>query len=132
MFLSVGNSFGAPKAIDKLGAFHKMLVERGFHPQAVLIGISRGGLYAHRYAATYPERVSVIYDDAAVLDYQSRPGGKGCSHHPRALLTWAISWRPVDAWSCLDAPRLEEGSLPDPSDPSDPSPSFIPKNINIR
>ena len=77
VFLSVGNSFGAPKAIDKLGAFHKMLVERGFHPQAVLIGISRGGLYAHRYAATYPDRVSVIYDDAAVLDYQSWPGGKG-------------------------------------------------------
>jgi pimeloyl-ACP methyl ester carboxylesterase len=77
VFLSVGNSFGAPKAIDKLGAFHKMLVERGFHSQAVLIGISRGGLYAHRYAATNPDRVSVIYDDAAVLDYQSWPGGKG-------------------------------------------------------
>ncbi|MCF7962707.1 MAG: alpha/beta hydrolase [Pirellula sp.] len=77
VFLSVGNSFGAPKAIEKLGAFHKMLVERGFHPQSVLIGISRGGLYAHRYAATYPDRVSVIYDDAAVLDYQSWPGGKG-------------------------------------------------------
>jgi pimeloyl-ACP methyl ester carboxylesterase len=77
VYLSVGNSFGAPKAIEKLNAFHKMLVRRGLHPQAVLIGISRGGLYAHRYAATYPERVSVIYDDAAVLDYQSWPGGKG-------------------------------------------------------
>jgi outer membrane protein assembly factor BamB/pimeloyl-ACP methyl ester carboxylesterase len=77
VYLSVGNSFGAPKAIEKLDAFHKMLVRRGLHPQAVLIGISRGGLYAHRYAATYPERVSVIYDDAAVLDYQSWPGGKG-------------------------------------------------------
>jgi pimeloyl-ACP methyl ester carboxylesterase len=54
-----------------------MLIERGFHRQAVLIGISRGGLYAHRYAATHPNRVSVIYDDAAVLDYHSWPGGKG-------------------------------------------------------
>ncbi|MCE2809934.1 MAG: alpha/beta hydrolase [Planctomycetaceae bacterium] len=65
------------KAIAKLDAFHKMLMRRGFHPQAVLIGISRGGLYAHRYAATHPDRVSVIYDDAAVLDYASWPGGKG-------------------------------------------------------
>jgi pimeloyl-ACP methyl ester carboxylesterase len=77
VFLSVGNSFGAPKAIEKLDAFHTMLIERGFHRQAVLIGISRGGLYAHRYAATHPNRVSVIYDDAAVLDYHSWPGGKG-------------------------------------------------------
>ena len=77
VFLSVGNSFGAPKAIEKLVAFHKMLEQRGFHHQAVLIGISRGGLYAHRYAATHPDRVSVIYDDAAVLDYTSWPGGKG-------------------------------------------------------
>ena len=77
VYLSVGNSFGAPKAIEKLSSFHQMLGRRGFHPQAVLIGISRGGLYAHRYAATHPDRVSVIYDDAAVLDYTSWPGGKG-------------------------------------------------------
>jgi pimeloyl-ACP methyl ester carboxylesterase len=77
VFLDVGNSFGAPKAIDKLHAFHQMLIDRGFHQKGVLIGISRGGLYAHRYAATHPDRVSVIYDDAAVLDYQSWPGGKG-------------------------------------------------------
>ncbi len=77
VFLSVGNSFGAPQAIEKLDAFHQMLVRRGFHPQPVLIGISRGGLYAHRYAATHPDRVSVIYNDAPVLDYQSWPGGKG-------------------------------------------------------
>lgn len=77
VYLSVGNSFGAPKAIDKLHAFHKMLVTRGLHPQTVLIGISRGGLYAHRFAATHPKHVSVIYNDAPVLDYQSWPGGKG-------------------------------------------------------
>lgn len=77
VFLSVGNSFGAPSAVEKLHAFHTMLMRRGLHSQAILIGISRGGLYAHRYAATHPEHVSVIYNDAAVLDYQSWPGGKG-------------------------------------------------------
>lgn len=77
VYLSVGNSFGAPKAIEKLHAFHNMLVARGLHTQTVLIGISRGGLYAHRFAATHPKDVSVIYNDAPVLDYQSWPGGKG-------------------------------------------------------
>lgn len=77
VFLSVGNTFGAPSAVEKLHAFHTMLMRRGLHSQAILIGISRGGLYAHRYAATHPEHVSVIYNDAAVLDYQSWPGGKG-------------------------------------------------------
>lgn len=77
VYLSVGNSFGAPKAIEKLHAFHQMLATRGLHPKAVLIGISRGGLYAHRFAATHPDHVSVIYNDAPVLDYQSWPGGKG-------------------------------------------------------
>ena len=77
VYLSVGNSFGAPKAVDKLHAFHQMLVARGLHPQTVLIGISRGGLYAHRFAATHPKHVSVIYNDAPVLDYQSWPGGQG-------------------------------------------------------
>jgi pimeloyl-ACP methyl ester carboxylesterase len=42
-----------------------------------LIGISRGGLYAHRFAARHPERVNVIYGDAAVFDFKSWPGGKG-------------------------------------------------------
>lgn len=76
VYLDVGNSFGSPRAVQKLHAFQQLLDRHGFHPRAVLIGISRGGLYAHRYAATHPQCVSVIYDDAAVLDYLSWPGGK--------------------------------------------------------
>ena len=43
----------------------------------MLIGISRGGLYAYRFASEHPERVAVIYGDAAVGDFKSWPGGKG-------------------------------------------------------
>ena len=76
-FLDVGNSFGSPAAIARLAAFHAELVRRGLHPQPVLIGISRGGLYAHRFAAEHPEKVGVIYGDAAVCDFKSWPGGRG-------------------------------------------------------
>jgi|GEM_PF-217949 len=76
-FIDVGNTFGSPAAIEQLAAFHAELVRRGLAPKAALIGISRGGLYAHRFAAEHPEKVSVIYGDAAVSDFKSWPGGKG-------------------------------------------------------
>lgn len=77
VYLSVGNTFGSPDAVRKLEAFHRELIGRGFASRAALIGISRGGLYAHRYAAEHPDRVAVIYGDAPVLDFKSWPGGRG-------------------------------------------------------
>lgn len=76
-YLDVGNTFGAPEAVQTLGRFHEMLQKRGFAKKTVLIGISRGGLYAHRYATEFSERVAVIYGDAPVLDFKSWPGGLG-------------------------------------------------------
>lgn len=77
VFLDVGNTFGAPEAVQALGRFHDMLLKRGFAKKSVLIGISRGGLYAHRYATEFGDRVAVIYGDAPVLDFKSWPGGLG-------------------------------------------------------
>jgi len=77
VYCDVGNTFGAPEAIERLKRFHDELCRRGLAQQAVLIGISRGGLYAHNYAAAHPDRVSVIYGDAAVLDFKSWPAGFG-------------------------------------------------------
>ena len=76
-FLDVGNTFGGPAAIAQLDAFHDELVRRGLSRRPALIGLSRGGLYAHRYAAEHPDKVSVIYGDGAVCDFKSWPGGKG-------------------------------------------------------
>ena len=73
----VGNTFGCPDAVKHFNAFYELLVARGLAPKAVLIGISRGGLYAYRFASEHPDRVSVIYGDAAVGDFKSWPGGKG-------------------------------------------------------
>jgi len=76
-YLDVGNTFGAPDAVTQLARFHDELVRRGLAAKPALIGISRGGLYAHRYASEHPDRVAAIYGDAAVCDFKSWPGGKG-------------------------------------------------------
>ncbi len=75
--ITVGNTFGSPSAVKHFEAFYESLAARGFAAKAVLIGISRGGLYAYRFASEHPERVAVIYGDAAVGDFKSWPGGKG-------------------------------------------------------
>lgn len=72
----VGNTFGCPDAVKHLNAFYDTLTAHGLGKKAALIGISRGGLYAYNFAAAGPERVSVIYGDAAVCDFKSWPGGK--------------------------------------------------------
>jgi len=74
-FLDVGNTFGSPAAVAKLDRFHDELVRRGLAPRPALIGISRGSLYAHRFASDHPDKVSVIYGDAGVCDIRSWPGG---------------------------------------------------------
>ncbi|MDB5330544.1 MAG: hypothetical protein JWP03_1695 [Phycisphaerales bacterium] len=73
----VGNTFGSPAAIKHLDAFYAELTSRGLGAKPALIGISRGGLYAYRFAAENPTHVSVIYGDAPVCDFKSWPGGKG-------------------------------------------------------
>lgn len=42
-----------------------------------LEGLSRGGLYAYRWAYVNTDKVSCIYGDAPVCDMKSWPGGKG-------------------------------------------------------
>jgi hypothetical protein len=75
--LEVGNTFGSPRALEQFEAFYQVLQRGGLGPKAALVGISRGGLYAYRWAAKNPERVACIYGDAPVCDFKSWPGGKG-------------------------------------------------------
>lgn len=74
----VGNTFGCPKAQDTFRKFHAYVTQTlGLAQRAVLIGISRGGLYAFRFAAENPGAVSVVYGDAPVCDFKSWPAGRG-------------------------------------------------------
>ena len=75
--MSVGNTFGCPSAQAHLDAFYRHITAKGLSPKGTLIGVSRGGLYAYRFAAAHPERVVCIYGDSPVCDFKSWPGGKG-------------------------------------------------------
>ena len=75
--ISVGNTFGCPSAVKHFNAFYDVLRKQGLAKKAVLIAISRGGLYCYRWASENPDKVAVIYGDAAVCDFKSWPGGKG-------------------------------------------------------
>ena len=76
-FLSLGfymvhvNLFGLfanPEAVAVMHDFYNWMRERGFAVKGAMIGMSLGGLYSFRFAATFPECVACIYADAPVCD----------------------------------------------------------------
>jgi pimeloyl-ACP methyl ester carboxylesterase len=75
--IDVGNTFGSPAAIRHFNAFYDMLTRAGLSDKVVLVGLSRGGLYAYRWACENPGKVCVVYGDAPVCDMKSWPAGKG-------------------------------------------------------
>ena len=121
-FLDVGNTFGCPDAVAKLAAFHAELVRRGLAVKPALIGISRGGLYAHRFATDHPDKVSVIYGDAAVCDFKSWPGGKG--HGKGSPKDWA---------ACMEAYHFpdETAALAYRGNPIDTLPTLAKAGITL-
>lgn len=77
-YMEVSNMFGAPPALDLMDAFHaSMTKERHLAKKPVLIGLSRGGLYALNWAARHPKWVAGLYLDAPVCDFKSWPAGRG-------------------------------------------------------
>ena len=76
-YMNVGNTFGSPAAQEHFDRFYEHMTAKGLSPRVSLIGVSRGGLYAYRFASRNPARVVCIYGDAPVCDFKSWPGGKG-------------------------------------------------------
>jgi pimeloyl-ACP methyl ester carboxylesterase len=77
-FMSVGNTFGCPDAMQKFNTFYDFLTKvHGFHSRPVLLGLSRGGLYVYNWACANPEKTGCVYADNPVCDFKSWPGGKG-------------------------------------------------------
>ena len=74
---AIPDMYGAPKAIELMEDFYKVLTEElHLGKRAVMIGLSRGGLYAYNFALAHPDQVACLYIDAPVLDIRSWPGGK--------------------------------------------------------
>lgn len=77
-YIRLSDKYGCPWAVERMRMFHEYLTrERGLGAHPVLIGFSRGGLYAVNFALSCPERVGKLYLDAPVLDVLSWPGGRG-------------------------------------------------------
>ena len=71
---SLSNLYGCPEAVMMMKQFYDFCVkEIGLSEKTVLLGLSRGGLYAVNYALAYPETVRALYLDAPVLDLKSWP-----------------------------------------------------------
>lgn len=101
VYYKVSNLYGCPEVVDMMEEFQNYIVENyELAVKTVLFGFSRGGLYAVNYAIAHPEKVSVIYLDAPVLDIRSWPGGYG--EGIGAIQEWQ---------NCLEVYGLDESDL---------------------
>ena len=97
-YINLGNSFGAPIAMNAMDGFYAYLVQKeGLSQKPVLEGFSRGGLFALNWAARNPDKVAALYLDAPVCDFNSWPGGRGKS-----------KCSPIDWKCCLELYKLTE------------------------
>lgn len=71
------NRLGCDAQLQVMTAFYELMVQKGFAPKPVLIGLSRGGFMAYRWAVAHPQSVAGIYGDAPVCDLKSWPAGFG-------------------------------------------------------
>jgi hypothetical protein len=77
-YIDVGNTFGSPDAMRSFDLFYDTMTKRyRLHAKPALEGLSRGGLYAYRWAYVNANKVGCIYGDAPVCDMKSWPGGRG-------------------------------------------------------
>jgi len=97
-YTDLQNSFGAPSAIKVMDGFYDYMTQtQGLAARVVLEGFSRGGLFSLNWAARNPGKVSALYLDAPVCDFNSWPGGKGKG-----------KGSPVDWKCCLELYKLTE------------------------
>jgi arylsulfatase len=87
-YLDTDDMLGSPRALEHWDAFYAYLTkEKGLAKKVALEAVSRGGLFAYRWAARNPDAVACIYADVPVCDFKSWPLGKGLGlGHPK-------SWR---------------------------------------
>ena len=73
-YINTNDLYGAPQAMMIWDDFYDYLTsKKGFSTQVVLEGVSRGGLYIYNWAKRNPDKVSYIYAEAPVCDFNSWP-----------------------------------------------------------
>lgn len=75
LFIKNSNRWGCQNDLDVKKRFLDYLIEElKLEAKGVLIGMSCGGLFGIKFAGIYPERVSVLYLDAPVVNILSMLG----------------------------------------------------------
>jgi hypothetical protein len=88
VYLDVCDHYGCPKAVAHGDVAYRFVTEQlGLAERFTFIALSRAGLFAYNYAATFPERVACIYADNPVCDFKSWPAGWG--RGPGSASDWA-------------------------------------------
>ncbi len=86
-YVNTNNLFGHSSAMMIWDDFYDYLVQhKKFAPKVALEAVSRGGLYVYAWAKRNPAKVSSIYAEAPVCDFNSWPGGFGKSKG--SVLEW--------------------------------------------
>jgi len=76
--IDTGGMLGSPKALEYWDAFYDLMTgKHGMSRKPALVAVSRGGLFAYRWAALNPKCVACIYGDVPVCDFRSWPLGQG-------------------------------------------------------
>ena len=69
---------GSPRAMEHWDAFYETMTRRyQLNSKPALEAVSRGGLFAYRWASRHPDQVACLYADTPVCDFKSWPLGKG-------------------------------------------------------
>ena len=77
-YINTDDMFGSPRALEHWDAFYAFMTqEKGLAKKVALEAVSRGGLFAYRWAAQNPDAVACIYADVPVCDFKSWPLGQG-------------------------------------------------------
>jgi pimeloyl-ACP methyl ester carboxylesterase len=77
-YIKTDDMFGSPRALEHWDGFYAFMTqEKGLAKKVALEAVSRGGLFAYRWAAQNPDSVACIYADVPVCDFKSWPLGQG-------------------------------------------------------
>jgi hypothetical protein len=72
--IDVGEAYGSPKAFPWFEALYRKMVADGYAEKPVLLGRSRGGLWASSWAIAHPDRVAGLAGIYPVYDHSTYPG----------------------------------------------------------
>lgn len=83
-YIDTTEMFASARSLAHWDAFYALLTAtHGLSKKPALLGISRGGLNVHKWAAANPDAVTCIVGVAPVCDIKSWPAGRGLSGgHP--------------------------------------------------